>query len=192
MNEAQWDMSVELDAVNDIMSAIGESPVMTLAGDANIDVVNARRLLNKCNRQIQSAGYTFNIDEVDLLPDTYSSLIPYLPEYLSVTTEGGTVLSNRGGYVYDRENKTDIFTGPLSVTLKVLRPFEDMPVPFQIYIVAMASRMFNTRFFGAPELSADLERDEQIALMRVNEYELDYADLNMLSGDRFVSGAVGR
>lgn len=192
MDEAQWDMSVELDAINDIMSAIGESPVMTLSGDANIDVVNARRLLHKCNRLVQSSGYTFNIDDVELLPDTYSNMINYLPEYLSITTEGGTVLTNRGGYVYDREAKTDIFTGPLSVTLKVLRPFEDMPVPFQIYIVAMASRQFNTRFFGATELAADLEKDEQMALMRVNEYDLDYSDVNMLSGDRFVSGAVGR
>lgn len=192
-NEAHWDESVELTAINDIMSAIGEAPVMSLDGEANLDVVNARRLLHKVDKEIQSAGYTFNIDEgVSLVPDVYSQLIPFLPEYLSVMTEGGTILTNRGGYLYDREAKSDIFTGPVEVTLKSLRPFEDMPYAFQKYIIAKASRQFNTRFFGSAEIAQDLQADEQEAYMRVNEYELDYSDLNMLSGDRFVSGAVGR
>ena len=61
--ENNWSFQAELDAVNDILSAIGESPVSTLEGDVNADVVNARRILTKINRMEQSKGWTFNIDE---------------------------------------------------------------------------------------------------------------------------------
>lgn len=93
------DTGAELDAVNDILASIGEPPVNTLEGDANADVANARRILNKINRQIQSKGWTFNIEEgTTLQADVFSQMIPFTSDYLSVmSTSGATVYVNRGG-----------------------------------------------------------------------------------------------
>lgn len=191
--EANWELNEELAAVNDVLSAIGESPVQTLEGDANADVVNARRILNKINMQVQSRGWTFNIDEnVSLQPDIFSKLIPYLPSYLQVQSTGGTVYNNRGGYVYDRINRTDQFESAIVVNIISLRSFEEMPSPFRNYIVTKAARQFNMRYFGAPEIEAALQLEEQEMYQLIQEYEMDYGAYNMLQQDPFVSGAVGR
>ncbi|ACR16498.1 tail tubular protein A [Vibrio phage JSF24] len=191
--ESNWQYQAELDAINDILASIGESPVNTLESDANADVVNARRILHKINRQEQSKGWTFNIEEgATLVPDVYSQLIPYMPNYLSVTTTGGTPYVNRGGYVYDRINKTDRFTSPITVNLITLRTFDEMPEQFKSYIVTKAAKEFNIRFFGAPEIDTVLG-NELIDLERaVNEYELDYGAFNIFNNDPYVSGAISR
>ena len=117
--ETAVETAEELSAINDILAAIGESPVSTLEGDQNADVANARRILNKVNRQIQAKGWTFNIEEnVTLSPDVFSGLIPYLTEYLLILSpSGATPYINRGNYVYDRINGTDIFENPITVNI---------------------------------------------------------------------------
>lgn len=184
----------ELDAVNDILAAIGEAPVTTLEGDANADVSNARRILDKINRQIQSKGWTFNIEEgVSLVPDVNTKLIPYLRDYLLVLSDGGaTTYVNRGGYVYDRTSNTDQFDGPIVVNMIRLREYYEMPACFRHWIVTKASRQFNNRFFGAPEIEGVLAEEERDAQIACTEYELDFGNFNMLDGDAFVGGLLTR
>lgn len=192
--EMNVESGAELAAVNDILAAIGEPPVSTLEGDANADVSNARRILNKVNRQVQSRGWTFNIEEgVTLLPDVFSQLIPYSSDYLSMLSTGGqTQYVNRSGYVYDRTASTDRFTGGIQVNLIRLRDFNDMPECFRLLIVTKAARQFNSRFFGAPEVDGTLQEEESEAKQACFEYELDYGNYNMLDGDSFVQGLLSR
>ena len=193
-----YDMNVEteaeLSAVNDILQAIGEAPVSTLEGDSNSDVANARRVLDKINRMIQSRGWTFNIEEgVVLMPDAFSNLIPFSDDYLSVLQDGSaTPYVNRGGFLYDRNNKTDHFTGNITVTMIKLREFDEMPECFRTYIVAKAARKFNSSFFGASEVEATLADEELEARQMCMEYEMDYGVYNMLDGDNFVAGQLAR
>ena len=184
----------ELAAVNDILAAIGEPPVSTLEGDANADVANARRILNKVNRSIQSRGWTFNIEEgVTLLPDVFSVMIPYSTDYLSMLSNGGqSQYVNRGGYVYDRIAQTDRFPGGIVVNLIRLREFDEIPECYRHLIVAKAARQFNSRFFGAPEVDGALQEEEAEAKQACFEYELDYGNYNMLDGDSFVQGLLSR
>lgn len=190
--ETTLETGEELSAVNDILASIGEPPVSTLEGDANADVANARRVLNKINRQIQSKGWTFNIEEnAQLTPDVFSKLIPYMSDYLSVMGSGGAYV-NRGGYVYDRTNNTDQFTDPITVTIIKLREFYEMPECFRYWIVTKAARQFNNRFFGAPEIDGVLQEEEQEAKMQCSEYELDFGAFNMLDGDAFTGGLLSR
>lgn len=184
----------ELAAVNDILAAIGEPPVSTLEGDANADVANARRILNKLNRQIQSKGWTFNIEEgVTLQPDVYSHMIDYSSDYLSMMSNGGkSQYINRGGYVYDRSANTDRFPNGIQVNLIRLREFDEMPECFRTLIVTKAARQFNSRFFGAPEVDGVLQEEEAEAKQACFEYELDYGNYNMLDGDSFVQGLLSR
>jgi hypothetical protein len=192
--EATLETSDELDAVNDMLAAIGESPVNTLEGDTNADVANARRVLNKVNVEVQARGWTFNIEAgVTLSPDVFSKLIDYMPDFLSVRVPGAeTTYANRGGYLYDRLGKTDLFTDPIVVDMIRLRAFTEMPPQFRTYIVARASRRFNMRFFGAAEIEAALQEEENDAWAAVNEYELDYGVFNMLDGDSWTAGRYSR
>lgn len=192
--ETNLETSDELAAVNDMLAAIGESPVNTLEGDANADVANCRRILNGVNLEVQSKGWTFNIEEDAILtPDVFSKLINWLPDFLSVKSQSGaTVYVNRGGFVYDRTAKVDQFTAPITVNLIRLKGFEEMPIQFRTYIVAKAARRFNIRFFGAAEIEASLQLEEQDAWQAVQEFELDYGNFNMLDGDAWVAGRLTR
>lgn len=192
--ESNLETSDELAAVNDMLAAIGESPVNTLEGDSNADVANARRLLSKVNVEIQAQGWTFNIEEdTELLPDEFSRQINYLPDFLRLQQAGAaTPYVNRGGFVYDRTARTDQFTGPIVVTLIRLKSFDEMPVQFRTYIIARAARRFNMRFFGAPEVEASLQVEEAEAWAQVQTYELDYGNFNMMDGDAWTGGRMTR
>lgn len=192
--DSNWAYQAELEAVNEILAAIGESPVSTLEGDTNADVVSARRILHKINRREQSKGWTFNIDEdATLYPDTYSKLITFMPNYLRVVSTGtGSPYVNRGGFLYDRTTKTDRFDGPVSVQLVTLMSYEEMPEVFKSLIVAKAAKEFNISFFGAPEIDTVLANEILDLQQAVMEYEMDYGAFNVFTGDPFVSGAIGR
>lgn len=193
MDESYLTQDDELAAVNDMLAAIGESPVSSLEGDPNADVANCRRILNQVNREIQSKGWTFNIEEAaSLLPNALTGLINYLPSYLRMTTSGGTAYINRGGFVFDRTTLTDVFTGPIQVDLIRLKQYSEMPECFRSYIVAKASRRFNIRFFGAGEIEGSLQEQEADAWQSIQEYELDFGGFNMLDGDAFTGGLISR
>ena len=190
MQDAYFGSAAELDAINDMLAAIGESPVTTLDEDGSADVANARRILNKVNRQIQAKGWTFNIDTAAVLtPDVNTNMIPYRPNYLSIL--GGQYI-NRAGWVYDKSTGTDEFTGAITVTLITLQDYDEMPECFRLWIVTKASRQFNSRFFGAEDVEQSLAQEEQEARMTCNEFEMDYGAFNMLDGDAYVQGIISR
>lgn len=183
----------ELDAVNLVLSSIGESAVNSINDTANADVANIRRLLNNFNRRIQTRGWTFNTEVAQLIPDFYSNRIHYLGDWLSVLSEGtATVYRNRGGYVYDINARTDIFTQPITVNLITLCPYSDMPEVFQQYIVASTAKRFNMSFFGDDSLDAELEEELTELQVACMEFELDFGNYNMIEGDAWVQGRIGR
>lgn len=191
--EATLETAEELSAINDMLAAIGESPVNSLEGDPNADVANCRRILNQVNREVQSRGWTFNIEEgATLIPDVFSRQIPYTSDFLKMSSTGGTPYINRGGLVYDRLNDTDEFTSPIQVDLIRLREYNEMPECFRSYIIAKACRRFNIRFFGAGEIEGALQEQEQEAWQMINEYELDFGNFNLLDGDAWVGAKISR
>ena len=191
--DSNWSYQAELEAVNEILAAIGEAPVSTLEGDSNTDVVSARRILHKINRREQSKGWTFNIDEnAQLYPDAFSQLIPFMPNYLRVTSSGGSPYVNRGGFVYDRLSKTDRFTTAITCQLVTLMTFDEMPEVFKSLIIAKAAKEFNMSFFGAPEVDTVLGNEIIDLQQAVMEYELDIGAFNVFTSDPFISSAIGR
>lgn len=191
--EATLESPEELSAINDMLASIGESPVSSLEGDSNADVANCRRILNKVNREVQSKGWTFNIEEgAELVPDVFSGFINYSSDFLRMTVDGGTPYVKRGEYVYDRNARTDEFQGSITVDLIRLKDYSEMPECFRSYIVAKASQQFNMRFFGAGEIEAALQVEVDEAYRACMEYEMDFGSFNMLDGDAFTGGKITR
>ena len=63
--------TTELEAVNTILSTIGEAPLSTLTGSLPVDGTTAKNILNEISREVQSAGWHFNTQyKVDLTRDT--------------------------------------------------------------------------------------------------------------------------
>lgn len=171
----------ELEAVNEMLASIGESPVNTIENPNNVDVINCLRILRNINRRIQSKGWTFNkIDSYTLNPDTSTHKIKWLSNMLFIIGTDDTKYTKKGDYLFDWDNQTDTFTSSITCTIIFLVDFEDMPDPMRSYITAKAARTFQTRYLGDSSLGEELLRDEQEAWAALMEYELDSNDFNML------------
>ena len=62
--------TTKLEAINTMLSAIGESPVNSLTSGL-VDAEQAETILNSVNREVQSMGWSFNTDlKRQFVPDT--------------------------------------------------------------------------------------------------------------------------
>lgn len=171
----------DLEAINDMLAAIGEPSVLQL-DEGNADVSNAIRILQRVNRQVQSKGWNFNINEsAVLVPDLEDNRIRWMNTYLRVMTTGAaSYYSNMGGYVYDLSTQSTTFEAAITVELTELKPYSEMPTVFRDYIVTKASREFNAKFFGNPESEQYLREQEAELYQQVMEYEMDTGRYNMM------------
>jgi len=68
--------TTQLEAVNTMLSTIGESPVNSLTGSLPLDASIAVNILNEVNREVQSAGWKFNTSwKVSLPRDVNNKLV---------------------------------------------------------------------------------------------------------------------
>lgn len=170
----------ELEAVNEILASIGESPVNTLEHPTNVDVINCTRILRNINRSIQSKGWTFNkIDSYTLNPDKTTKKIRWLSNILYIVGTSNEKYTKKGDYLFDFDNQTDKFESSITCTVIFLVDFENMPDPMRSYITAKAARAFQVRYLGDSALGEELLRDEQETWAALMEYELDSNNFNM-------------
>lgn len=171
----------ELEAVNEILSSVGDSPVNTLENLTNVNAINAHNVLRRVNRQFQSRGWSFNyFENYTLNPDYYSKKIMWSNNILYIEGLNDEKYIQRDKYVYDKTNSTDTFTSAVSADVILLVPFEELPEQARQYIVAKSATQFATRFVGDMNLVQVLLRTEQEAWSFFQEYELDNNNYNML------------
>ena len=183
----------ELDAINEILTAIGSSPVNSLEDDANADVINARSMLYRVSREVQSKGYLFNTEyEVELLPDFYTKKIQFPNSFIRVISNRGNYV-RRDGFFFDLTERT--FKFPDGITLSTLVRevnFEDLPEAARKMITARAARIFQARYLSAQELDAELQQAESQAQGDLLDYELETSGYNIYSNDAFVQQQIQR
>lgn len=182
----------ELEAVNEILSSIGSSPVDTLDESLDVDVINAKRLLEATSREIQSRGWYFNTeDSVTLQPDTDSNRVP-CPENYLVFYSDGYQLVRQSGYFFDIASRTSEFPNGLTVTLIRYLQFDELPEAFRKYITVRTARLFQMRFLGAQELDVSLQFAESEAYSAIVDFDLKTGNYNIYNDDTFNSGNIGR
>ena len=177
--------TTELDAVNIMLSNIGESPVNSLTNNPNADVAMAHNILKEVSREVQSAGWHFNTElEVPLVPDTITKHISITTNTARVDLEGVNVKTDldiviRGEKLYDRKNRTYEFTETLKGTVVYLMDYTDLPEVARRFIAIRAARIYNDRLVGAEKHHMVNLRDEQQSWMALREYEMDTADYSI-------------
>lgn len=177
--------STELDAVNTLLRAIGESPVSTLTGDVGVDVVSARATLLEIMKAVQTEGWIFNTEYCYPLTRDGNNEILLPANALSVDVSKRRYPNIdpvwRGGKLYDRKNHTFTFDINLEATIKFALDFEDMPESARHYITYRAARKFESTEQGATDLHQYNERDEMIARARFCDEQAEDEDLNFLT-----------
>ena len=179
--------TTELEAINIMMAAIGETPVNTLTGTLPADVVIARSTLTEINKQVQSEGWSFNTEiDVTLTRDS-SNNINLSSNVLRVDAnihQHPTIDPiQRGLKLYDRQNNTFVFEEDLICTVVYLRTFAEIPEQARYYITIRAARLFVDRLVGDDGLRTYTQQDETRARVILTETDYANADHNLLRGD---------
>lgn len=185
--------SNKLDAVNEILSAVGSSPVNSLEDELNVDVLNAVRILDSVSKEIQSRGWDFNIeDSVALLPDVDTNLVPCPNNYLRFVSSGYKLI-RRSGYFFDILSQTNEF--PEGLTLDTLvrgLDFEELPEVFRKFITCRAARIFQMRYLTSDDLNNHLMPEESSAYADIIDYDLTTGNYNILNDDQYISQYIQR
>jgi hypothetical protein len=183
--------TTELEAVNTMLSVIGETPVNTLSGQMVTDAVIAKNVLNEISREVQSEGWHFNTeDDYPLTPNSDGEIV--LPKNcvrVHVASRSSLDVVQRGTRLYDRTNHTYRFTSTVHADVVFLLPFEEMPEAARRYVTIRAARVFQDRVVGAGTLHDFNVMDEARARGILVDAESITANVNMISGpDNFLSG----
>lgn len=185
----------ELDAVNLMLSTIGEAPINDLSASGLGDVSAAKTRLHNVSRKVQTEGWHFNTEiDYELSPTVDGFLIlPSNTLKCDTTKEYNDMdVAWRGSKLYDRKRHTFVFTDPLKVELVIFLAFEELPESARNFISIKAAREFQSSVLGSPDLEAFTQDDEYEARALLMDAEGDSADNNMLSGSYSVANILER
>ena len=175
-------LTTKLNAVNTMISVIGEAPVNTLGGTAvPVSVVQAEAVLDETSKAIQSEGWHFNTEhEYTLAPgsSTFRINLPINTIKVDVDPSIYTDIDpvQRGLYLYDRKNHTYLWTKEIKATITFELDFTELPEQFRHYITVKAARIFANRFLGSREIEGFALRDEVEAKARAIDSDSENAD----------------
>ena len=180
--------TTELEAVNIMLSAIGEAPVSSLENSSLEDVTVAKNILNETIVDVSTVGYNFNSEyNYKLVQDTDGHInVPANAVYVDVSNRGSSIgkdLVLRGERLYDRENQTYTFTESVYVDMTLILPWDELPQYARRYITIKAARRFQNRVLGATELNGFTQLDENEALISMEQNDSRSEDSNVLSGN---------
>ena len=183
-------VSTELDAVNQILSSVGQAPVTTL-DQQNPEVSIALNTLRESNKQVQAEGWTFNTEHhYELTGDANTFEITYPTNALQIDTTRSQHFDDydpvrRGGKLYDRHKHTFLWKNE-DGTAKTIQVdviwyfnFTEVPIAVQNYITARACVMSALKMVGDKELTQLLNQQEINTRAAALEYETSQGDYTM-------------
>ena len=164
--------SSRLNAVNTIISNIGQSPVTGLE-TGNPLVEMAEGILDEITLAVLSEGWEHNTERCyPFIPDQSGYIvIPF--NVLAIDAEPGngqqTVI--RDGKLYDRVAHSYIFSGNQNLDVTWLFDFDELPEAFKNYITIRAANVFAGRSVGSKEAVTFGQREETVARATLMEYD---------------------
>jgi len=173
----------ELEAVNSLLSAIGEAAVSSLETATTVEVTQAKNLLSNVNRETQQKGWHFNTEwDVTLTRDS-DNKIPIGSSVLSVYVENQlTTIRGISGvmYIYDLDNNTFTWTSNLTnaVTITLL-DFQDTPQAVRQYVTTKAARIFQEEIIGQVSAETVNRQEEAEAYADLLDDEAERAGFNV-------------
>ena len=177
------DIDTELSAVNNILGAIGQAPITTLNFD-NPEISFIFNLLRDANVDTQAEGWHFNTEKHVKFAIDANGKIAIGNDILSMDLHDNQArrtsnLVRRNGFLYDKQDHTDVFTADLDLDVVRLYNFEDLPIVFRRYITYRASRQAATQLVANPNLVKLLQGQESLARASLMEYECNQGDHSM-------------
>jgi len=154
----------ELEAVNYMLLVVGSQPVSSL--DAAVsEAYLAQMTLHQVSREVQADGLHCNFErEYPLTKDAVTGKITVPSNALRCDVTYPYYKSAvRGGFLYNLEDHTYVWTENVEVDLVTFLDYEDLPQHVRYYIYVRAMRKFQRNTVGSQELEEFSARDELMA-----------------------------
>ena len=178
--------STELEAVNVILSTIGEAPLNSLSGSLPVDGTMAKNVLSEISREVQSSGWHFNTHYKSTLTRDTNNNIPVATNVVRVELDPNLEskvdydLVQRDGKLFNIAKNTDVFDKDFeNVTQVLLLPFNEIPEQAKRYITIRSARVFHDRTLGANTLHKFSQEDEKQALSILRNAEARTGDFTI-------------
>ena len=189
MSYPTYAVSTELDAVNQILSSVGQAPVTTL-NLQNPEVSIALNTLREINKTVQAEGWSFNIERhYKLTADATTFKIEYPSNALSIDTYKYQHFDDynpvrRGGFLYDRNEHTYEWkdgSDPRELTCDVVWywEFSDVPPAISNKFCGVFAVQCAIRMIGDGNLSQLLQKTEIESRAAALEYETQQGDYSI-------------
>ena len=180
-------VTTQLDAVNQMLTGIGQAPVTTL-DSFNPEVAAALSILDDVNRSVQGEGWNFNTEykypfvaDVNGYINVGINILQISDNKIANVQKYQTVL--REGRLYDKINHTFVFPAGSTIYCDVVWAFdfEDLPQIFKDYVVIKATRIFYDRVAGDIDAVKFkiLESDEGMARANCLSYDTQTSEANI-------------
>jgi Tail tubular protein len=185
----------KLEAINTMLTSIGEIPVSSITNATTNDVSIAIQILDHVSREVQARGWFFNTDINYSLTPNNNNQIELPANALRVELADGYRRHDfveRNRKLYDRVNNTFTITDNVKVNIVFLLDFSELPEVARHYILIRASRIFQDRMLVSTELHKFHEMDELQSYMNLKEAEGDIGRHNILTGNYDVYRVLDR
>jgi len=181
-------IDTELSAVNAILGSIGQAPVSSI-DHTNPEISFVYNILKECNQDVQNEGWTFNIEYHIKETTDSSDNIVIDADVMRIDMEDGhdrtrdfvrrkDSSDSDKWKLYDRVNHTFEYPDDDYFYVNKVRlfAFEDIPAPFQRYIIYKASGRAAVQLVANRELMQMLTAYELQARASCMEYECNQGD----------------
>ena len=179
--------TTELEAVNTILSSIGEAPLNSLTGTLPVDGTTAKNVLDEICREVQSMGWHWNSHyKVDLSRDT-DNKIPIGTDVLRVKLNDKYDRSSydvvqRDSYLYNLAKNEETFTQDFEDNdIVYLLDFSKIPEQAKRYITVRSARVFHDRTLGANTIHKFSSEDEARSLAVLRQAETETGEHNIFN-----------
>lgn len=175
--------TTQLEAVNEILAAIGEAPVNTLSGDLTAEVQMIVNHLHNTSRKVQLEGWWFNEeDDFELSRDveTGEVTVPGNTLNIDITDERyGVDLVQRGTKLYDKIGHTFELGFNPKCTIIFFLSWDELPEAAREYIKIKTARIFQDRFVGSDDQHTFTSTDEAMARAALDALNIDNIDASI-------------
>lgn len=176
----------ELEAVNTILSTIGEAPLNSLTGSLPVDGTVAKNVLSEVSREVQSQGWHFNTHYKATLTRNTDNKIPVATNVVRIELDPNRYskssydIVQRDTFLYNLAKNTEVFDQNFDeATIVYLLPFTEIPEQAKRYITIRSARIFHDRTLGANTLHKFSMEDEKKALSILKQAESQTGDFNI-------------
>lgn len=195
----------ELEAVNEMLLSIGETPVQSLDSGLQ-DAEIAATMLENENRRIQLQGWLINTrrnveltkninDEFVVAVDwlkvdtvnpatTRANNVPAPHQHINVSVRRKS--DDTSYLLYDIDNDAETWPNETTLTVDIVQylPFKDLNPALQIYIYRSAAHQFQKAMVSSKVLFEFTREAVEEAMTNAIQEDMDNQDANMITGNR--------